>query len=240
MTDEWWREFFDARYTEDWADAGFYDATAEEVDRVVALLGLPAGARLLDLPCGFGRHSGLLHARGFDVTGVDLSADQLSIARERHPGPRYLQGDMRTPPDGPFDAVLNLFSSIGYFDEQAEDEVALQAWHDVLAPNGVLLVETNHRDRIARVHTDGERMPSGDRGVVEWGTMDWAAGVMHRTVQMADGSQRQFHVRMYSASHLADLVTRAGFTDVQVLGGLEGTTFTPDTRLVIRAVRPSA
>jgi SAM-dependent methyltransferase len=154
---------------------------------------------------------------------------------------------MRRPPEGPYDVVLNLFSSIGYFADarpggqdagEAQDLAALRAWHQVLVPGGRLVVETNHRDRIAVIHTPGEELPVGDTGAVEFGRMDWATGVMHRTVRFADGTERAFRVRLYTATELVALVCDAGFTVVKVAGGWEGQELSPHTRLVVTATRP--
>ncbi len=254
MSQEWWQTFFDRTYTRSWAEAGCFDHTAAEVAGVLALLDHdPSGPpmRILDVPCGFGRHAMALHRAGHDVVGVDLSSDQLAIAERDHPGPRYLRDDMRMPPDGPFDVVLNLFSSIGYFagptqadpavprqggDEQ--DLVALRAWHDVLAPGGRLVIETNHRDRIAVIHSPGEELPVGATGAVEFGEMDWVAGVMDRVVRFADGSERTFRVRLYTVTELVALVRRAGFARVEVHGGLQAEPVSPQSRLVLLATRP--
>ena len=174
---------------------------------------------------------------GHDVTGLDLSADQLALAAERNPGPTYLRGDMRTPPTGPFDVVLNLFSSIGYFEDPAEDARAVRAWHDALEPDGTLLIETNHRDRIAKIYGDGEDVPLGESGAVEFGTMNWETGVMHRTTRLPDGSERTFRVRVYTATELIDVVRAAGFGDVEAFGDWSGNDIGPDGRLIIRARR---
>ena len=68
--------------------------------RLIELLGLPSGARVLDVPCGQGRHAHLLAEAGYDVDGFDLSKDLLDIARKRGTGPklRYHHGDMRRLP----------------------------------------------------------------------------------------------------------------------------------------------
>jgi SAM-dependent methyltransferase len=232
MTDAWWQGFFDVEYTDLWAGAGMFDRTAEEVEGIQRVLPSRTGLRILDVPCGFGRHAGALHAAGHRVTGVDLSGDQLAIAAERHPGPAYLQGDMRTPPDGPFDVVLNLFSSFGYFDDDAQDAVALRAWHDVLAPGGLLVIETNHRDRIARIFDPEAEIPIGDTGAVEFGTMDWVTGRMHRTVRLPDGRERRFSVRLYTPTELVSLLRGAGFADVEVQGDWEGTPIDQGSRLI--------
>lgn len=238
VDNRWWMEFFDRAYTDLWTEAGAFDATAEDVEGILSLLGHPdAGLRILDVPCGFGRHSAELHRHGHVVTGVDLSEVQLAIAAARNPGPTYVHGDMRTPPAGPFDAVLNLFSSIGYFADPAEDERAIKAWHDVLAPGGRLVLETNHRDRMATVHRPGETLRIGDTGAVEFGDMNWVTGRMRRTVRSPDGAERHFDVRMYTATELVDMVRRAGFASVEVHGGLDRRAFSPDSRLVVLATR---
>lgn len=105
---EWWQEFFDEDYVEAWSAAGSFDNTPAVVDDVERVLGLSPGAALLDIACGFGRIAGPLSGRGYDVTGLDISATQLQLAEARNPGPRYVQADMRYPPNGPFDEAVNL------------------------------------------------------------------------------------------------------------------------------------
>ncbi len=73
----WWRTFFDEAYVDAWATDGAFDETDEATAQLVDFLGLPTGARVLDIPCGFGRFSRPLHDAGHDVTAVDASSDQI-------------------------------------------------------------------------------------------------------------------------------------------------------------------
>ncbi|WP_028547052.1 class I SAM-dependent methyltransferase [Paenibacillus taiwanensis] len=97
---------------------------AEEVHRMVNWLQLPQGAHIFDLCCGMGRHSVALAEAGYQVTGMDLSEVLLREARI-HDGTgsvTFVRGDMRRVPlEGPFDAVVNLFTSFGYFEEDADN-----------------------------------------------------------------------------------------------------------------------
>jgi SAM-dependent methyltransferase len=229
---EWWAGFFDEAYVDTWAADGVFDATEEQVDQLRALLDLPAGTRILDVPCGFGRFAGPLQAAGHEVVAVDGSAAQLAMAERRHPGPDYRRGDMRTPPDGPFDAVLNLFSSFGYFDDPADDVRCLRAWHDVLCPGGVLVIETMHRDVLA--HLWGREHDPGARN--ELLTTDWVTGQHTSSVEL-DGQRRVFRMRLYTVTELVRLCRQVGFVDVDVFGGLDRAPFDPTTRLVVRAQR---
>jgi SAM-dependent methyltransferase len=229
---EWWQTFFGREYVAAWTAAGVFDNTDDEVEGIAALLALPAGARILDVPCGFGRIAGPLHARGYRVVGVDASSHQLALARERNPGPEYRQGDMRVPPpDGPFDAVINVFSSFGYFDDGADDLRAARAWHEALRPGGVLVMTTMHRDYLAR-HFE----PASNGGVNEQRDIDWVAGVARTTVRHDDWVGT-FRVRMYTVTDLVDLLREAGFAEVEAFGTLEREPVSPDTRLVLRAIR---
>src|SRR5690348_10507740 len=122
----WWADYFDAQYLLEYEPLFDLERDRHEVARLMDVLGLPAGARILDVPCGQGRHAHLLAEAGFDVDGLDYSADLLEKARARGTGPRlrYKRGDMRKLPaswSGRFDAVLNLFTSFGFFAEPADD-----------------------------------------------------------------------------------------------------------------------
>src|ERR1700677_4697014 len=104
-------------FYEESIDDAHSDADTAEI---LGLLDLPAGARLLDAPCGHGRIARRLAAAGYEVTGVDRSAQYLDMARAAA-GPGlpvdYHQGDMRRlPVEGPFDAAICWFTSFGYYD----------------------------------------------------------------------------------------------------------------------------
>lgn len=237
MSDPWYSSFFDRTYTDVWGAAGAFAGTDEELAGLRSVLPAGAGLRILDVPCGFGRHAGPLHADGHRVTGLDISADQLALAEERNPGPTYQRGDMRTPPSGPFDVVLNLYSAIGYFDDDAEDLTALSAWCDVLVPGGLLVMTGNHRDRVARIHQPGQRFPMGDTGASEEPSIDWVTGVNHSTLHMPDGTTRRFDVRLYTPTELVAMARAAGFADVEVMGDWDQRPISPETRMVLVARR---
>jgi SAM-dependent methyltransferase len=114
---------------------------------VLGRLRLPEGARILDLPCGYGRHAALLARRGFRVVGVDLSPAMLAEARRRYaegPRLRFRRADMRhIAYRDEFDAVVNLYTSFGYF-TPAQNVAALRRMARALRPGGRLLID--HRD----------------------------------------------------------------------------------------------
>src|SRR5689334_16212184 len=123
---EWWQHCFDDHYLLEYEPLFSLEKDRKEVARIMEILGLPSGARVLDVPCGQGRHAHLLAEAGFDVDGLDYSRDLLAIAKKRGTGTRlrYTQGDMRTLPakwTNRFDAVVNLFTSFGLFAEPADD-----------------------------------------------------------------------------------------------------------------------
>jgi SAM-dependent methyltransferase len=217
-----------------WSAAGAFDRTAEEVEGVIGLLGLPPGARLLDIPCGFGRIAGPLHGRGYRVTGADLSADQLRLATERNPGPAYVRADMRQPPDGPYDAVLNLFTSFGYFAEEADDLAALAAWRAVLRPGGLLVMTLIHRDRVAYLEGEPSARPPLPPEVEVSGTVDWVRGIRHETVRHG-GWRRTFSIRTYTVTELVRLLAEAGFGGIEAFGGFDRSPVSPRSPLVLRA-----
>lgn len=221
MALDWWTTFFDADYLRLWGSFLTPERTAHEVEGVWTLLGLSPGARVLDAPCGYGRIARGLVERGASVLGVDASDIQLARAEaERGELPperlRYRLHDLRRPLDeGGFDAALNVYSSIGYGEE--EDDVAvLGALCRALRPGGLLLLETNHRDLIAamlsRGAPPGVRFPDGTL-LLEESTLDPITGRVETCWYWSGpgGAGQKFaSFRTYTVTDLVALITRAG------------------------------
>src|SRR5947208_17017600 len=128
---EWWRGWFGPGYLELY-DETLRERTPREIDQLERLLQLRPPRRILDLPCGQGRHAIELARRGYDVTGADLSPYLLAGAAEggRASGVRvrWLSADMRWPIGGEaFDVVLHLFTSLRFLRDDADGRKAGRA-----------------------------------------------------------------------------------------------------------------
>jgi SAM-dependent methyltransferase len=134
------------------AYAGIYDATYAEKDyrRECAAItdafdryGDGAVRTVLDLGCGTGSHALLLAAKGYSVTGVDLSPEMLAIAREKSDragaGICFIAGDVRyVDAHGPYDAALLMFAVLGYQHENADVRATFSNARRHLRPGGLL------------------------------------------------------------------------------------------------------
>ncbi|OEJ98381.1 class I SAM-dependent methyltransferase [Streptomyces thermolilacinus] len=104
---------------------------------------IPPGARVLDVGSGTGRPTAERLARaGFDVTGIDVSAEMVRVARERVPGARFEVADVRTfePPEGGYDAVCAFFPLLVM--DQPEVAGSLTRMASWVAPGGALALAT--------------------------------------------------------------------------------------------------
>jgi ubiquinone/menaquinone biosynthesis C-methylase UbiE len=237
--DALFNEFYLRAYAADERDA----AASAQALAAARLAGCPDGGELLDVPCGFGRHSIPLAEAGFRVTGVDRSQVLLAEARRRATGdrrPELVNADYRELPfaDASFDTALNLFSSLGYLGDE-EDARALVEMHRVLRPGGRLVIETMHRDRlVAHWSENGWQLLGEGRLLLEQRTFDPATGVVQSTQTLIDGGEREsrtWSLRCYTATELRAMLSRAGFESARCLGDLEGGPFSTATRLVIVA-----
>lgn len=129
-------ELYDAVYA--WKD---YAADAVRLVALLEAIGVPRGGRVLEAAVGTGGHAAHLREL-YDVEGFDLSEGMLAVARRKLPGVRLWQADLRAfAVDEPVDALLCLFSSIGYLlDEQALRQAA-SAMARAVRPGGALIVE---------------------------------------------------------------------------------------------------
>jgi SAM-dependent methyltransferase len=126
---DWWKTFFGGLAVDFWTAVIPPEATAEDAAFLWKHLRLSPGARVLDVPCGDGRLSRPLAARGADVTAVDISERALATARERAAAGetiRYQHGEMRDLPwSSEFGAAYCFGNSFGYLDDAGNEEFLL-------------------------------------------------------------------------------------------------------------------
>jgi ubiquinone/menaquinone biosynthesis C-methylase UbiE len=216
---EWWESYFDAQYLLEYEPIFSPARDRSDVARLIDILGLPTGERILDVPCGQGRHAHLLAETGFDVTGLDYSRHLLEVARRRGTGRtlRYVRGDMRALPGewtGRFAAVLNLFTSFGFFLDPADDKRVIREFARVLEPNGVLVWHGGGRDGVMAKFLSRDWWKAADGTIIAHERrFDPLSGILtirsHWNGKRASG-EREHRIRLYTASRLAELCRQAG------------------------------
>ena len=244
-----WDAVFDETYLRTYLAMDNEERSREQALAAAALTEAEPGQDLLDCPCGYGRHAIPLAEAGYRVTGLDRSESQLAEAERRRGDaewPHLVRGDYRELPfpDATFDAVFNLFSSLGYL-EQDEDVGVLREFRRVLRPGGVLVVETAHRDGFARfaqpfARRTWERLPDGSLHLEER-VPDWAAGTIdtYRVIIGPSGErvERPYVLHVYSVKEWLEMLHEACFEDVEAFGAWDGVTpIGPEVwRLILRA-----
>lgn len=162
---------------------------ARSLKAVLDRFGVPEGGRILDVPCGIGRHSTRLAKMGYRVVGLDLSPAYVRRAQELARGEavsdrvQYRVGDMRdlghalAEDERPFDAALNLWTSLGYYGDDT-DLAILRGYRDQVRPGGLLVLFIVNRDWIVRHFDPQEFEEFGDLVHIEDRHLDLDASWM--------------------------------------------------------------
>ncbi|MDR0554948.1 MAG: class I SAM-dependent methyltransferase [Treponema sp.] len=183
--------------------------------------------RLLDLCCGFGRITAELARRGFNATGVDITAAYLETAEDdaAYEGLdiEYVLADARayTRPAF-FDTVVNLYISFGYFADPADDLLlARNAWES-LKSGGAFIIETLGKEIAVRDFIEGEWFErAGCTVLTEYAALDSWGSLRNRWILLkgAERIEKTFTQRLYAATELRRLLLDAGFASVELYGG---------------------
>jgi ubiquinone/menaquinone biosynthesis C-methylase UbiE len=224
----WWASYFDEQYLLEYEPLFSLEKDRREVARLIDVLGLPVGARVLDVPCGQGRHAHLLAEAGYDVQGVDLSRDLLALAAKRgtRPNLKYSRADMRHLPaswSGRFDAVINLFTSFGFFLDPADDARVITEFARVLTPDGLLVWHGGSRDGVMAKFLERDWWTTRDGTVIgherEFDPLSGVLTVRSTWRGPKTSGEREHRIRLYTATRLSELCRDAGLIVTEALDG---------------------
>jgi SAM-dependent methyltransferase len=223
--------FFGPEYLVEYEETLPHERTIAEVDFVEKTLGLKPGISILDVPCGHGRHSVELAKRGYDVTGSELNRFFLSEAQKAAEAAgvsvRFEQGDMRELNfDGEFDVALNLFTAMGYFDNDEDDMKFMAGVYRALKPGGQFLLDFMNRNWLIQNFKakDWRELPSGALLLIEREHDDIRGRNLDRRTKIKDGvvgETATTSLRVYTTNELVSMAENVGFTFNEAFGGFE-------------------
>lgn len=150
MKSEWFEQWFDSPYyhilykSHDDTEARLF------IDNLLKALAPPPNSRILDLACGKGRHARYLAEKGFEVTGLDISAASIAYARHfEHERLTFFQHDMRKPfRVNYYDGIVNMFTSFGYFHSDHDHLKTLVNVQKGLKSGGLFLMDFFNQQRV--------------------------------------------------------------------------------------------
>jgi len=239
----WYRAAFGDLYPLLYPHRDDASAAAEVADLLAHLVPLSPGAGVLDVGCGTGRHAVAFARAGFGVQALDLSPALLERAAARPAlAGRIVRADMRRLPfRQAFDLVVSLFTSFGYFAEEAENAGAIREMARVLRPGGSLVLD--HANRLAleaRMIPEDARRLDGLRCDQRRRIV---GGRMRKDISLRwdDGRRLDWaeDVRLYTAREMRALLRDAGLETTGLYAAFDGTPWSPAApRMIVVGRKP--
>ncbi|HTL82467.1 MAG TPA: class I SAM-dependent methyltransferase [Bacteroidia bacterium] len=202
----------DSTWYTDWFNSPWYHklykhrdaAEAEHFIRLISQkLGIPLGARVLDLACGKGRHAIALSKFGFNVTGIDISEESITEAKKSENGSlHFFVYDMRKNfREDYFDVIFNLFTSFGYFVRDEDNGAVIKAVYNDLKQGGLFILDIFNSEKVKKAVAEN---PDGtiNEGTIRiaWSKKIFNNMVMKEIVVNENGKNQYFSemVKLYT------------------------------------------
>ncbi len=218
---DWYVSWFDTHYYHLlYRDRDFNEAK-KFIHRLADELHFEKGVKALDLACGKGRHALTLANEGLDVLGVDLSEQSITAAKEiKHNNLNFEVHDMRDLIEGrKFGYIFNLFTSFGYFENEAENMKVFHVVHQMLEEEGLFIFDFLNLETTLKNLVKSEEKQID--GVDFFITKEFDGKHIIKTIDVKDGDkvlQFQERVRGYAASELKEMLEMADFEIINSFG----------------------
>lgn len=225
---DWWEKFFD-----DFRPV-FDNVPAKDTNAVVRFvidkLNLKSGNHVLDCPCGIGRTTLAMARKGLKMTGVDFYRgyiDELDKkAAKKNLKIKTECSDMRRINfENKFHALVNLWTSFGYFERESDNLLVLKKFYKALKPGGKLLIQAINRDYVVADFRSSEWMRIKPGFVLITNKFDFRNSTIYGTWNFVkDGieSPRPMRIRAYSFHELVSMFEKTGFVDIEGYGSVKG------------------
>jgi SAM-dependent methyltransferase len=226
---EWFEEWFGEEYLR-----LYPHRDDEEADQAVGLIlrtvPFQPGWRVLDVACGAGRHARAFVAAGARCTGIDLSMTLLRVARQVTTAP-LVRADMRQLPIRPcsMDLTVNLFTSFGYFDQDAEHTAALDEMIGTVRPGGWFVIDFLNPVAVRHQLVPEETLKVAGSTVRVSRSVSPDGRYVCKSILGANGRQFRERVRLFEPQQMADMLKGAGVTVRYRFGDYDAAPLTPSS-----------
>lgn len=226
------------------------ERTKNETKGIIELLELKNNSTILDIPCGYGRHSIALSKEGINVTGIDYSKSHIKKAvddaNKLKNKTTFLRGDMRYIDKSfynKFDAVINMFYSFGFFKTDSQNINVMKQFYNALTKGGKLLLHTDvctemiennttNTNQIRRLKNDSYKLiiieeynKKNKRMQGSWEITDnYGHNIIPRSF---------YSVRIYSIPEYIDMARQCGFRWTNVYESFKKNHFTKESKEII-------
>ncbi|MCL7764239.1 class I SAM-dependent methyltransferase [Polaribacter sp. Z014] len=232
----------------DWFNTPYYHTLYKErnddeaqlfMKNITSFLNLPKTTHILDLPCGKGRHSVFLNSLGYTVTGGDLAENSINSAKKfENDTLKFNVHDMRKPFHHTYDAVFNLFTSFGYFDDDKEDILILENIKKGLNKNGFFVFDFLNAEKVKlNLVTKETKIVDNITFKIKREIKD--GFILKHISFFADGEAHSYteQVKYLDLAKMTTFFNKVGFTITSVFGDYNLNTFKGNTsdRLIIIA-----
>ena len=191
------------------------------IDNLIDYLQIPKGSKLIDIACGKGRHAKYFNKKGMDVVGVDLSQNSINTAKkDENKNLQFSAHDMRENyQENAFDVVTNLFTSFGYFENNKDEQKAINAMANNLKKEGILIIDfMNAKKVIANLVLNEQKTINNIQFDITRQVKD---GFILKDIRITDGKEQQQFQEKVKAITLADyseFITNAGLKIIDIFG----------------------
>ena len=212
----------------------FLDLAVKEANFLIGHLGLSPPTKLLDVPCGTGRHALHFAKAGITVTALDINEGLLKAAKDNcgNLPIDFAKADMRDLSlyHHRFDVIVNLFSSFGYLDTDEANESSLDEMIACLRPGGKLVIHLIERTWLMKVfqpvswsETEPQFCMDGRSYDPETQYIESNSIHLNKSSGLA---KRYYHkMRLYSSDEIVSLFEANGLGEIQIIGNFDGATF---------------
>ena len=230
-TADWFTSWFNTPYYHIlYKDRGHEEAEVF-MKNLTQFLNIPEQAHILDLACGKGRHSVHLNSLGYQVTGLDLSEESIAYAKQFENSSLHFDvHDMSTPYHDQFDAVFNLFTSFGYFENEEDNLNTIKAIKANLKPNGIGVIDFMNVDLVINNLVNSNEVTN--EGITFSLNRKLENGYIVKDISFNDNGQDfryQERVRAFTLDDFKDLFEKANVELIAIFGDYKLNKFRRDT-----------